>query len=180
MYKLFTIITTRLAKKLDENQPREQVWFRSKYSTTDHIHAINQLKEKCREYNIPLSVAFVDYEKAFDSVQTQAILTSLQEQGIEDVYIEILKAIYTDSSTTVHLHKWENQDQQRSTTGGHHLTQAVHRNIGEHIQKVKLGKQGREDRRRISLQSPLCWWHIHMHRNTTITTTYAIRTIWWK
>ena len=38
-------------------------------------------------------------------VQTQAILTSLQEQGIEDVYIEILKDIYTDSSVTVHLHK---------------------------------------------------------------------------
>ena len=104
MYKLFTkIITTRLEKKLDENQPREQTGFRSKYSTTDHIHAINQVKEKCREYNIPLCVAFVDYEKAFDSVQTQAILTSLQEQGIEDVYIEILKDIYTDSSVTVHL-----------------------------------------------------------------------------
>ena len=106
MYKLFTkIITTRLEKKLDGNQPREQAGFRSKYSTTDHIHAINQVKEKCREYNIPLCVAFVDYEKAFDSVQTQAILTSLQEQGIEDVYIEILKDIYTDSSVTVHLHK---------------------------------------------------------------------------
>ena len=50
-------------------------------------------KEKCREYNIPLCVAFLDYEKAFDSVQTQAILTSLQEQEIEDVYIEILKEI---------------------------------------------------------------------------------------
>ena len=42
---------------------------------TDHIHAINQLKEKCREYNITLCVNFVDYETAFDSVQTQAILT---------------------------------------------------------------------------------------------------------
>ena len=106
MYTLFTkIITTRLEKKLDENQPREQAGFRSKYSTTDHIHAINQLKEKCLEFNIPLCVAFVDYEKAFDSVQTQAILTSLQEQGIEDVYIEILKDIYTDSSVTVYLHK---------------------------------------------------------------------------
>ena len=82
-------------RKLDENQPREQAGFRSKYSTTDHIHAINQLKEKCREYNIPLCVAFVDYEKAFDWVQTQAILTSLQEQGIEDVYTEIMKDIYT-------------------------------------------------------------------------------------
>ena len=84
----------RLENKLGENQPREQAGFRSKYSTTDHIHAINQLKEKCREYNIPLFVAVVDYEKAFDSVQTQAILTSLQKQGIEDVYIEILKDIY--------------------------------------------------------------------------------------
>ena len=109
MFKLFTkIITTRLDKKLDENQPREQAGFRRKYSTTDHIHAINQLKEKCREYNIPQCAAFVDYEKAFGSVQTQAILTSLQEQGIEYVYIEILKDIYTDSSVTVdrlHLHK---------------------------------------------------------------------------
>ena len=54
------IITTRLVKKLYENQPREQAGFRSKYSTTDHIHAINQFKEKCREYNIPLCVDFVD------------------------------------------------------------------------------------------------------------------------
>ncbi len=47
----------------------------------------------------------MDYEKAFDSVQTQAILTPFQEQVIEDVYIEILKDIYTDSSVRVHLHK---------------------------------------------------------------------------
>ena len=67
MYKLFThIITTRPEKKVDENQPREQAGFRSEYSIT----------------YMPLCVAFVDYEKAFDSVQTQAILTSLQEQGI--------------------------------------------------------------------------------------------------
>ena len=106
MYKLFTkIITTRLEKKLDENQPREQAGFRSKYSTTDHIHAINQLKYKCREYNIPLCVVFVGYEKTFDSVQTQATLTSLQEHGIKYVYIEILKDIYTNSSLTVHQHK---------------------------------------------------------------------------
>ena len=104
MYQLFTkIITTRLEKKLDETQPEEQAGFRSKYSTTDHIHAIHQ--EKCREYNIPLCVAFVDYEKAFDSVQTQAIFTSLQEKGIEDVNIELLKYIHTDRSVTVHLHK---------------------------------------------------------------------------
>ena len=40
----------------------------------------------------------------FDSMQTQAVLTSLLEHGIEDVYIELLKEIYTNSSMRVHLH----------------------------------------------------------------------------
>ena len=53
-------LTKRLEKILDEIQPRGQAGFRSGYSTTDHIY----------EYNIPLCIAFVDYEKAFDSVQT--------------------------------------------------------------------------------------------------------------
>ena len=97
MYKLFTnIIATRLEKKLEENQPREQAGFRSKYSTTDHvIHAINQLKEKCREYNIlvPLTVCcFRGLREGIRLRTNQAILISLQEQGIEDVYIEIRTA----------------------------------------------------------------------------------------
>ena len=33
------------------------------------------------------------------------IIATMQEQRIEDVYIEILKDLYTDSSVTVHLHK---------------------------------------------------------------------------
>ena len=47
--------------------------------------------------------------RAFDSVQTAAVLTSLQEQGIEDVYIELIKEIFTNSSMTVHLHKGSNK-----------------------------------------------------------------------
>ena len=76
---------------------------------TDHIHVVNQLKKKCSEYNIPVCIACVDYEKAFNSVQTQAVLTSLQEQAIEDVYIELMTEIYTNSSMTAHLHKESNK-----------------------------------------------------------------------
>ena len=80
IYKLFTkILTARLEKILNENQPREYAGFRGGYSMTDHIHVINQLKEKCRKFNIPLCIALIDYEKAFDSVQTQAILSSPQD-----------------------------------------------------------------------------------------------------
>ena len=42
--------------------------------------AFAKQENNCREYNIPLRVAFVDYKNTFDAVQTQTILTSLQEQ----------------------------------------------------------------------------------------------------
>ena len=71
IYKVLTkVLMKGLEKTLDENQPREQAGFKSRYATTDHIHVVNQLKKNCREHNILLCIAF-DYEK------TQAVLTSL-------------------------------------------------------------------------------------------------------
>ena len=43
-------------------------------------------------------------------MQILAVLTSLQEEGIEYVYIELLKEIYTNSSMTAHhLHRESNK-----------------------------------------------------------------------
>ena len=143
IYKVLTkVLTKRPEKTLGENQPREQAGFKSGYSKTDHTHVVNQLKEKCREYNIPHCIAIVDYEKAFDSVQTQAILSSLQEQGIEEVYIELLKEIYTNRSMTVHIHK---EIKTKSTSGDkydrqlYHFAEAVHGSTRKHIPTTDLG-----------------------------------------
>ncbi|PZC81120.1 hypothetical protein B5X24_HaOG213460 [Helicoverpa armigera] len=38
-------------------------------TTIDHIHTVRQIIQKTEEYNQPLCVAIVDYEKAFDSVE---------------------------------------------------------------------------------------------------------------
>ena len=47
VYKVLTkVVMKRPEKTLDENQPREQADFRSGYSSTDHMQAVNQLKEK--------------------------------------------------------------------------------------------------------------------------------------
>ena len=117
--------------------------FRSKYSTTDHIHAINQLKEKCREYNIPLCVAFVDYEKAFDSVQTQAILTSLQEQGIEGVHRNPESHICGQlSDSTSAQREWENQDQERSKTGDTNSPKLFTATLGSIFRRLNWENKG--------------------------------------
>ena len=106
IYKLFTkIISNRVERQLEFNQPREQAGFRSGYSTTDHIHVLNQLMEKSTEYDKPLCLAFIDYEKAFDSVEISAVMQALRKQGIQETYVRTLEDVYTNSTATIKLHK---------------------------------------------------------------------------
>ena len=97
-HKLYEVLT----KELMKTQSLEQAGIRNRYSSTDHIHVVNQLK--CRYYNIPLCMGFIYY---FNSVQTQAILTSLQEPGMKCV--ELLKDSYNNSPMTVYLHNDRNK-----------------------------------------------------------------------
>nr|XP_032514272.1 uncharacterized protein LOC116767872 [Danaus plexippus plexippus] len=70
IYKLFSrVVTNHLTRKLDEFQPPEQAGFRKGFITVDHVHTVRQIVQKTEEYNQPLCLAFVDYEKAFDSIE---------------------------------------------------------------------------------------------------------------
>ena len=104
IYKVFTkIITTRLTSLLDEHQPREQAGFRKGYSTRDHIFTLTQLLERSREYRLPLCAIFVDFEKAFDSVEVNAVLQSLAQQSVPSGYIELLKDANSGCTTDITL-----------------------------------------------------------------------------
>ncbi len=50
-------------------------------------------------------MAFIDYEKAFDSVKASAVMQGLRKQGVDELYIKILEDIYRDSTATIQLHK---------------------------------------------------------------------------
>ena len=104
MYKIFIrVLNNRIERVLDENQTREQAGFRKGYSTMDHMQAINQIIEKTNEYNLPLCIGFVDFEKAFDSIEHPAMFRSLRNIGINETYINILEDIYTDATAKIHL-----------------------------------------------------------------------------
>ena len=96
---------TRIERTLDENQQREQAGFRKGYSTTDHLQALNQIIEKSNEYNLPLCIGFIDYEKAFDTVEHFAIFEALRKTHVSETYINILLNIYNQATARVHLDK---------------------------------------------------------------------------
>src|SRR5277367_5522719 len=109
MSKLFgKVIKNRIEKQLDFNQAGEQAGFRSGFSTTNHLQVITQLIEKTNEYEMPMYFAFVDYEKAFDSVEHIGIMEALTQHQINKVYVETLSNAYNNATSLIKLDKESN------------------------------------------------------------------------
>ncbi|KAE9412481.1 hypothetical protein Angca_007946, partial [Angiostrongylus cantonensis] len=100
--KLFTrVILNRIGRTLDEGQPCEQAGFRKGFSTTNHIHTLTCLTEVSREYRRPLCLTFIDLEKAFDSIEIEAVMEGTGSQGVPTQYIKILRELYNNFTTKI-------------------------------------------------------------------------------
>lgn len=108
VYKLFSkVLTNRLASRFDAFQPPEQAGFRKGYSTIDHIHTVRQVIQKSEEYNQPLCLAFVDYEKAFETIETWAVLKSLKRCQANWRYVEVLRDLYKTATMSVQIQNYQ-------------------------------------------------------------------------
>ena len=61
------------------------------------IHHINKLKDKNH------TIMSIDAEKAFDKIQHQFMIKTLQKAGIEGTYLNIIKAIYDKPTANIIL-----------------------------------------------------------------------------
>ena len=61
------------------------------------IHHINKLKDKNHV------IISIDAEKAFDKIQHRFMIKTLQKVGIEETYLNIIKAIYDKSTAHIVL-----------------------------------------------------------------------------
>ena len=61
------------------------------------IHHINKLKDKNHV------IISIDAEKAFDKIQHLFMIKTLQQMGIEGIYLNIVKAIYDKPTANITL-----------------------------------------------------------------------------
>jgi hypothetical protein len=72
----------------------EQAGFRANYSTIDHIFTLYSIVQKYLLNKTKLYVAFVDFRKAFDSVNRNALWHVLRKNGINGKLYMALKGVY--------------------------------------------------------------------------------------
>lgn len=145
LYKLFTkILTKRLTYKLDFYQPTEQAAFRSGYGTNDHLQVVKLLIEKSIEYNKPLVLVFVDYEKAFDSIDHTEMFKALADCRIDHRYSALIRHIYGNATANVRLHENTNKFKiKRGVRQGDTISPKLFTNLLEYMfKKVNFENMG--------------------------------------
>ncbi|CAD6189703.1 unnamed protein product [Caenorhabditis auriculariae] len=104
VYKLFTsILRRRATRELEAAQPIEQTGFRSGFSTSENTLVVTEMIQKSQEYKFPLYLMFVDYKKAFDSVEFGSLWTALSEFGVHSKIVMTLKNIYEEAEVSVRI-----------------------------------------------------------------------------
>ena len=104
--KLFTSVLTHRLRKWVEEKGKvcvEQAGFRSGHSTIDHVFTLHSmiLKHVYGGGRGKLFVAFVDYKKAFDSVDRTILWSVLGKTGLSTKFISMFKAIYANVQACV-------------------------------------------------------------------------------
>lgn len=97
------IIVNRLKTEVEGILREEQAGFRSGASTTQQIFTLRNIIEQSIEFNAPLYMNFIDFQKAFDSVNREMLWKILEAYKIPDKYINIIKELYLNNKCFIEV-----------------------------------------------------------------------------
>lgn len=97
------ILEKRLRTEVEDKLNEAQYGFRPGRGTTDLIFSLKMMIEKSWEWDREMYVAFVDLEKAFDSVPRVKLWETLEDRyyQIEPKLIRVIRGLYTLSESAV-------------------------------------------------------------------------------
>ena len=102
--KVYTqILLTRLRPILDPTLSESQCGFRKGRGCSDAHFCLRRLTELAHAHRAPLWVAFVDFRKAFDCVNRDALWAILASRGVPATLIALVRDLYTGCTGRVRV-----------------------------------------------------------------------------
>ena len=98
---MLKILQARLQQYVNCELPEVQAGFRKGRGIGDQIANIHWIIEKAREFQKNIYFCFIDYAKAFDCVDHNKLWKILQEMGVSDHLICLLRNLYADQEAVV-------------------------------------------------------------------------------
>ena len=102
------ILQARLQQYVNLELPDVQAGFRKGRGTRDQIANIHWIIKKKTEFQKNIYLHFIDYAKAFDSVDHNKLWKILKEMGVLDHLTYLLRNLYARKEATVRTGTWNN------------------------------------------------------------------------
>ena len=128
---------------------------------------------------IPLYLAFVDYCKAFNSVEIPAVLKAIQHHGVDPIYINILKHIYQNVTSFIRIHKdSEPINLKKVVQWGGCISPKLF--LSRSSKSWTKGRDGNQNSWQNVQQLEVCRWHRTSLRRPRGIANHARTIKWWK
>ena len=98
---MLKILQARLQQYVNRELPDVQAGFRKGRGTRDQIPNIHWIIKKAREFQKNISFCFIDYAKAFGSVDNNKLWKILKKMGVPDHLTCLLRNQYASQEATV-------------------------------------------------------------------------------
>ena len=98
---LTRVILARIKTCIDRKLRQNQAGFRPERSCTDQIATLRIIIEQSVEWNSPLYMCFIDFIKAFDSLDRESMWKLLKHYGVPQKIINIILALYDGCQCSV-------------------------------------------------------------------------------
>ena len=100
--KVFSrILVNRIQAGVDKELRKEQAGFRKGRGTIEQIFILRNILEQANEWNTPVAIHFIDFEKAFDSVHRDSLWIIMKKYGIPQKLIQMVQSLYKDFQCAV-------------------------------------------------------------------------------
>ena len=98
---MLKILHARLQDYVNQELPCVQAGFKKGRGTRDQIVNIHWIIKKGKEFQKNIYLCFINYVKAFDSVDHDKLWKALREVGIPDHFTCLLRNLYAGQEATV-------------------------------------------------------------------------------
>ena len=110
-YKILAfVLATRLQKVIDKIVSDEQTAYIKKRFIGENIRLLEDMIEYTDRNNIPGVLLFLDFEKAFDSIEWNFIFKTLELYNFGPEFQRWIKILYTEPSAVIKLNGWLSKD----------------------------------------------------------------------